>query len=96
MAKYEPCAVSICYQCLCETCNRLHCPYKYRNMVEHCLHTQYDGICPRRECDYYENRRKRPVLRIKKRYTREDRIFDALSGIMERLEQLESRNTLFR
>ena len=71
-----------CYYCLCETCARVGCPYHHKTRVELCLYSQVEGLCPRRDCDWYRNARKYPVLRIKRRYTRSDRIYDALNEIL--------------
>lgn len=79
-----------CYKCLCEVCTRIDCPKMtmHHNKLQHCLIMRQRGCCPTIKCDFFTHQEKRKILKVRRRYQKQDAIIEKLNEIMERLDKL--------
>lgn len=75
-----------CFPCLCDVCNRLHCPWHVKYQYEVCLHNIRSDCCPKVKCDFFQSKYKRPVLRVIRKGKRSDLILSKLDYIIKILE----------
>jgi len=78
-----------CNRCLCESCNRVHCPLpEWRRLFFVCQRMQRRKLCPKLECDFYRNKRKTKMYRVVRRTKKVDALLARLAAIEAKLDKL--------
>lgn len=77
-----------CWNCLCEVCTMVYCPYhavlpRYRH--DHCFKMFRCDFCPVKKCDYFDHRQKHLILKVTRKKRRADTIAAKLDRILKLL-----------